>query len=124
VTGNFDGELRLKLHHGGFRAGAPRHVLCGWQTDSMFRRYAIIDERDLRDAVLKLARTPRHPAATELSSELTNQDRGPYEQDRSPEKSSHTSLLRPFFGVTISHMEQLGGTLVVKTHATCPQSGA
>jgi hypothetical protein len=38
------------------------------------------------------------PPPAELSSELTNQDRGPYEQDRSPEKSSHTSLLRPFSG--------------------------
>jgi hypothetical protein len=29
--------------------------LCGWKTDAMFRRYAIVDERDLRDAVAKLA---------------------------------------------------------------------
>jgi integrase len=40
------------------RAGVPQHVvmqLCGWKTDAMFRRYAIVDERDLRDAVAKLA---------------------------------------------------------------------
>jgi integrase len=40
------------------RAGVPEHVvmqLCGWKTDAMFRRYAIVDERDLMDAVLKLA---------------------------------------------------------------------
>lgn len=29
--------------------------LCGWKTDAMFRRYAIVDERDLQDAVAKLA---------------------------------------------------------------------
>jgi integrase len=40
------------------RAGVPQHVvmkLCGWKTDAMFRRYAIVDERDLRDAVSRLA---------------------------------------------------------------------
>jgi hypothetical protein len=30
--------------------------LCGWKTDAMFRRYAIVDERDLRSAVEMLAR--------------------------------------------------------------------
>ena len=24
--------------------------LCGWKTDAMFRRYAILDERDLRSS--------------------------------------------------------------------------
>ena len=41
------------------RAGVPQHVvmkLCGWKTDAMFRRYAIVDERDLRDAVEMLAK--------------------------------------------------------------------
>jgi integrase len=41
------------------RAGVPQHVvmkLCGWKTDAMFRRYAIVDERDLRDAVELLGR--------------------------------------------------------------------
>jgi len=41
------------------RAGVPQHVvmkLCSWKTDAMFRRYAIVDERDLRDAVELLAR--------------------------------------------------------------------
>jgi hypothetical protein len=40
------------------RAGVPQHVvmrLCGWKTDAMFRRYAIVDERDLRSAVALLA---------------------------------------------------------------------
>lgn len=40
------------------RAGVPQHVvmkLCGWKTDAMFRRYAIVDERDLRAAVEMLA---------------------------------------------------------------------
>ena len=40
------------------RAGVAQHIvmqLCGWKTDAMFRRYAIVDERDLRDAVAKLA---------------------------------------------------------------------
>jgi hypothetical protein len=30
--------------------------LCGWKTDAMFRRYAIVDERDLIDAVELLAK--------------------------------------------------------------------
>lgn len=41
------------------RAGVPQHVvmkLCGWKTNAIFRRYAIVDERDLRDAVEWLAR--------------------------------------------------------------------
>jgi len=41
------------------RAGVPQHVvmkLCGWKTDAMFRRYAIVDERDLREAVELLAK--------------------------------------------------------------------
>jgi integrase len=40
------------------RASDPQHVvmqLCGWKTDAMFRRYAIVDERDLREAVARLA---------------------------------------------------------------------
>jgi hypothetical protein len=69
-----------------------------WKMDAMFPGTRFVDERDLREAVLILARTPRYPAARRVSSELTNQDCGPYEQDRSPEKNSHTSLLRPFTG--------------------------
>jgi hypothetical protein len=30
-------------------------LLCGWKTDAMFRRYAIVDERDLQSAVALLA---------------------------------------------------------------------
>lgn len=44
------------------RAGVAQHIvmrLCGWETDSMFRRYAIVDERDLQDAVGKLASANR-----------------------------------------------------------------
>lgn len=40
------------------RAGVAQHVvmrLCGWKTAEMFRRYAIVDGRDLRDAVARLA---------------------------------------------------------------------
>ena len=33
--------------------------LCGWKTGAMFRRYAIVDERDLRSAVELLARGTR-----------------------------------------------------------------
>ena len=41
------------------RAGVAQHVVmkpCSWKTDAMFRRYAIVDERDLRDAVEMLAK--------------------------------------------------------------------
>src|SRR5918994_3300587 len=41
------------------RAGVPQHVamqLCGWKTDAMFRRYAIVDLRDLTSAVEMLAK--------------------------------------------------------------------
>ena len=30
--------------------------LAGWKTNSIFKRYAIVDETDLRDAVQKVAR--------------------------------------------------------------------
>jgi integrase len=49
------------------RAGVAQHVvmqLCGWKTDAMFRRYAIVDERDLRDAVARLA-IISHPTSTQ-----------------------------------------------------------
>jgi hypothetical protein len=36
--------------------GPLRIALCGWKTDAMFRRYAIVDERDLRSAVEMLAK--------------------------------------------------------------------
>jgi hypothetical protein len=44
------------------RVGVAQHVvmkLCGWKTDSMFRRYAIVDDRDLRSAVELLAKGTR-----------------------------------------------------------------
>jgi len=37
-------------------AGVPEHVLMklrGWETDAMFRRYAIVDERALAEAVAR-----------------------------------------------------------------------
>jgi hypothetical protein len=39
------------------RAGVDRDIIMrtgGWKTDSVFKRYNIIDEADLRDAVVKL----------------------------------------------------------------------
>ena len=39
------------------RAGVDRDIIMrigGWKTDSVFKRYNITDEADLRDAVLKL----------------------------------------------------------------------
>jgi len=44
--------------------------LCGWKTDAMFRRYAIVDETDLRDAVAKLAAqgSPKYPSATKMGA--------------------------------------------------------
>ena len=47
-------------------AGVPQHVvgqLCDWKTDAMFRRYAIMDERDLRSAAEVLARCTTGQAA-------------------------------------------------------------
>jgi hypothetical protein len=49
------GALRAESQPG----GRTQHVvmkLCGWKTDAMFRRYAIVDERDLRHAVELLAK--------------------------------------------------------------------
>ena len=46
----------------GFRAGVPRSVamkLTGHKTESVYRRYAIVAEADLREGVAKLARLAR-----------------------------------------------------------------
>ena len=43
------------------RAGVPRSVamkLVGHKTESMYRRYAIVAESDLREGVAKLAKLP------------------------------------------------------------------
>lgn len=43
------------------RAGVPRSVamkLVGHKTESMYRRYAIVAENDLREGVAKLAQLP------------------------------------------------------------------
>lgn len=56
VGGRLVHDLRRGSARDLIRAGVPQHVvmkLCGWETDAMFRRYAIVDERDLRDAVAK-----------------------------------------------------------------------
>jgi hypothetical protein len=40
------------------RAGVPRSVimrLCGWETEAMFRRYAVVGGTDLIDGVTRLA---------------------------------------------------------------------
>jgi len=42
--------------HSGRRPSTLVMKLCGWKTDAMFRRYAIVDERDLREAVELLAK--------------------------------------------------------------------
>jgi hypothetical protein len=44
------------------RAGVDRGIIMrigGWKTDSVFRRYNIIDESDLRDAMQKLKNSQR-----------------------------------------------------------------
>ena len=56
------------------RAGVPQHVvmkLCGWKTDAMFRRYAIVDERDLRDAVELLAKGTMGGQSVKQSAKAT-----------------------------------------------------
>ena len=59
LLGRVPHDFRRTAARNLIRAGVPQHVvmkLCGWKTDAMFRRYAIVDERDLRDAVRALAR--------------------------------------------------------------------
>ncbi|MGH7530387.1 MAG: tyrosine-type recombinase/integrase, partial [Gemmatimonadales bacterium] len=58
LVGRLVHDLRRTAARNFTRGGVSQHVvmqLCGWETDSMFRRYAIVDERDLGEAVAKLA---------------------------------------------------------------------
>ena len=58
LVGGTPHDFRRTAAHNLIRAGVPQHLvlqLCGWKTDAMFRRYAIVDERDLRSAVEMLA---------------------------------------------------------------------
>lgn len=46
-------------------AGVPQHVvmkLCGWETDAMFRRYAIVDEQALAEAVARRSAASKQKA--------------------------------------------------------------
>ena len=70
-----DGEANLVA------AGVPQHVvmkLCGWETDDMFRRYAIVDERTLAEVVAKrygkpaASGTPSNAPSDTLSSSTTS----------------------------------------------------
>jgi integrase len=59
LLGRIPHDFRRTAARNLIRAGVAQHIvlkLCGWKTDSMFRRYAIVDERDLRSAVELLAR--------------------------------------------------------------------
>jgi len=57
-------------------AGVPQHVvmkLCGWETDAMFRRYAIVDEQALAEAVARRFNgktTAKQPPPTSPSGSL------------------------------------------------------
>jgi integrase len=60
ILGRTPHDFRRTAARNLIRAGVAQHLvmqLCGWKTDSMFRRYAIVDERDLRSAVEMLAKT-------------------------------------------------------------------
>ncbi len=59
VVGRTPHDFRRTAARNLIRAGVPQHVvmqLCGWKTDAMFSRYAIVDERDLQSAVEMLAK--------------------------------------------------------------------
>jgi integrase len=59
LLGRIPHDFRRTAARNLIRAGVAQHVvmkLCGWKTDSMFRRYAIVDDRDLRSAVELLAK--------------------------------------------------------------------
>ena len=59
LLGRIPHDFRRAAAHNLIRAGAAQHVvmkLCGWKTDSMFRRYAIVHDRNLRNAVEILAK--------------------------------------------------------------------
>lgn len=59
LVGRTPHDFRRTAARNLIRAGVAQHVvmqLCGWKTDAMFRRYAIVDERDLRSAVAMLAK--------------------------------------------------------------------
>ena len=59
LVGRTPHDFRRTAARNLIRAGVPQHIvmkLCGWKTDAMFRRYAIVDERALKSAVELLAR--------------------------------------------------------------------
>lgn len=58
LVDRIDHDLRRSAVRNLERTGVSHVVmkLCGWKTDAMFRRYSIVDERDLRDAVALLAK--------------------------------------------------------------------
>ncbi len=58
LVGRLVHDLRRTAARNFIRAGVPQHVvmqLCGWKTDAMFRRYAIVDLRDREAGVALLA---------------------------------------------------------------------
>ncbi len=77
-------DLRRSAARDLVRAGVPQHIvmkLCGWETDAMFRRYAVVDERTLAEAVAQ--RYGKPTASLEASGEtlavanfLTHNDGG------------------------------------------------
>jgi integrase len=63
------------------RAGVDRDVIMrigGWKTDSVFRRYNIVDDHDIADAMAKLENSQRiakestNPTALPKSGESSN----------------------------------------------------
>jgi integrase len=62
------------------RAGVPRHIamaISGHKTDSMFRRYDIVDEKDLRAAAAKLDTYLDQMREAEASQDLAQPSRKP-----------------------------------------------
>lgn len=67
VDGVLVGDLRRSAARDLVSAGVPQQVVmmrCGWETNAMFGRYAIVDEKALAEAVARRFATSKHVADT------------------------------------------------------------
>ncbi len=79
VPGRIPHDLRRTTVPNLERVGVPRSVamaITGHKTESVYRRYDIVSERDLQDAAARLDRAARHNPGTISGSRAASSDGG------------------------------------------------